>query len=182
MHKPGRRERQRRRCCTSLLNSRAVTRPTRQILRATEKLNYELFAVKVTGESLFEEWLSLETVAGLADKPAACDPDTARERPNLDQDYVPSPGEIRGPQKVLRICADRGLGIIAYVRGSATAAIRHRLAEAIAERDRSRTSFPFTLTTGTSSHEDYRVPMECERMPCEQAHPAGAPARRAAGQ
>lgn len=28
---------------------------------------------------------------------------------------------------------------------------------------------------GTNSHKDYRAPLECERMPLEQAHPAGAP-------
>lgn len=75
---------------------------------------YELFVATVTAESLYEEWLSPETVAGMADKLAACDPDTARERLDLDEDFVPSPGEIGNLQKLFRICANRGLGIIAW--------------------------------------------------------------------
>ena len=75
---------------------------------------YELFVAQVTGESLFEEWLPPETVAGMAEKLAACDPDTARERLDLDEDFVPSPSEIRDLQKLFRICAERGLGIIAW--------------------------------------------------------------------
>ena len=75
---------------------------------------YVLFVTEVTGESLFEEWLPPETVAAMADKLAACDPDTARERVDLDEDFVPSPGEIRDLQKLFRVCADRGLGIIAW--------------------------------------------------------------------
>ena len=55
-----------------------------------------------------------ETVAAMADKLAACDPDTVRERLDLDEDFVPAPGEIRDLQRLFRICADRGLGIIAW--------------------------------------------------------------------
>ena len=75
---------------------------------------YAMFVTEVTGESLFEEWLPPETVAVMADKLAACDPDTARGQLDLDEDFVPSPGEIRDLQKLFRICADRGLGIIAW--------------------------------------------------------------------
>ena len=75
---------------------------------------YELFVEQVTAQSLFEEWLSPETVVQMADKLAACNPDTAREQFDVDEDFVPSPGEIRDLQKLFRICADRGLGIIAW--------------------------------------------------------------------
>jgi hypothetical protein len=75
---------------------------------------YAIFVSEVTDESLFDEWLSPETVAEMADKLAQCDPDTARERLGLDEDFVPSPGEIRDLQKLFRICADRGLGIIGW--------------------------------------------------------------------
>jgi hypothetical protein len=75
---------------------------------------YATFVTEVTGESLFEEWLAPETVARMADSLAACDPDTAHERPDLDSDFVPSPGEIRDLQTLFRICADLGLGIIAW--------------------------------------------------------------------
>jgi hypothetical protein len=50
----------------------------------------------------------------------------------------------------------------------------------LGERERSRTSFPFVRSTDTNRHEDYRAPLECERMPWEQAHLAGvsdAPSR-----
>ncbi len=50
----------------------------------------------------------------MADKLAECDPDTVCERLDLDEYSTPSPGEIRDLQKLFRICADRGLGIIAW--------------------------------------------------------------------
>jgi len=75
---------------------------------------YDMFVLKVTGVSLYEEWLPPETIAEMADKLALCDPDTAREQLDLDGDFVPSPGEIRDLQKLFRICAERGLGIIAW--------------------------------------------------------------------
>ena len=74
---------------------------------------YELFVAEVTGESLYQEWLPPKTVAEMADKLAACEADMARETLDLDEDFVPGPGEIRGLQTLFRICADRGLGIIA---------------------------------------------------------------------
>lgn len=73
---------------------------------------YEVFVAHVTGKSLAEEWLPSATLATMADKLAACDPDTARERLELDADFVPSLGEILSLQELFRICADRGLGII----------------------------------------------------------------------
>jgi hypothetical protein len=75
---------------------------------------YVDFVAAVTGESLFQDWLPPDVVAAMADKLVPCDADGARERLNLDADFVPSPGEIRGLQKLFRICADRGLGIIAW--------------------------------------------------------------------
>jgi len=75
---------------------------------------YQLFVAAVTGESLYQEWLPPETVADMAGKLEACDPDTARERLDLDTDFIPTPGEIRSLRKLFRLCADRGLGIIAW--------------------------------------------------------------------
>lgn len=75
---------------------------------------YERFVSAVTGESLYQEWLPPETVAEMADRLGACDPDTARERLDLDADFIPSPSEIRGLRTLFRICADRGLGILAW--------------------------------------------------------------------
>ena len=75
---------------------------------------YAHLVAAVTGESLFQDWLPPDVVAAMADKLAACDADRARIRPDLDSDFVPSPGEVRDLQKLFRICADRGLGIIAW--------------------------------------------------------------------
>ena len=75
---------------------------------------YELFVAAVTGASLYEEWLPPETVAEMADRLDAFDPDTDRERLDLYSDFVPSPDEIRRLQKFFRVCADRRLGIIAW--------------------------------------------------------------------
>lgn len=74
----------------------------------------EIFVREITEQSLYQEWLPPETVAQMADKLAQCDPDTAREQLDLDKDFTPSPGEIRDLQKLFRICARRGLGIIAW--------------------------------------------------------------------
>ena len=76
---------------------------------------YSWFVQEVTGESLYEEWLPPETLAEMADKLAACDPDTVCDGLDLDEYSTPSPGEVRDLQKLFRICADRGLGIIAWV-------------------------------------------------------------------
>jgi hypothetical protein len=75
---------------------------------------YAIFVSEVTGESLYQEWLPPETVAEMAGKLAECDPDGAREQLDLDEDFVPSPGEIRYLQRLFRLCAERGLGIIAW--------------------------------------------------------------------
>ena len=75
---------------------------------------YTVFVTEITGESLSEEWLPPETVAGMAEKLAACDPDTARQRLGLDEHDVPSRGEIRDLQRFFRLCADRGLGLIGW--------------------------------------------------------------------
>jgi hypothetical protein len=75
---------------------------------------YAQFVSAVTGESLYEEWLAPRTVAEMADKLAGCDPESAEQGLDLYPDFIPSPGEIRDLQKLFRICADRGLGLIAW--------------------------------------------------------------------
>ena len=74
---------------------------------------YSWFVEEVTGESLYQEWLPPETVAEMADKLAACDPDTVCDG-STSTTTPRRPGEIRDLQKLFRICADRGLGIIAW--------------------------------------------------------------------
>jgi hypothetical protein len=75
---------------------------------------YDDFVLEVTEESLYQEWLPPGTVAEMADKLAACDPDTIGEQLDLGERSTPSPSEIRDLQKLFRLCADRGLGIIAW--------------------------------------------------------------------
>ena len=75
---------------------------------------YLFFVMEVTEEWLGAEWLPPATVAEMAAKLASCDPDTAADRPDLDQRDVPSPGEIRDLQRFFRICAERGLGLIGW--------------------------------------------------------------------
>lgn len=75
---------------------------------------YARFVSAVTGESLYEEWLAPRTVADMADKLAVYDPESTEQSPDLDPDSLPSPSEIRNLQKLFRVCADRGLGIIGW--------------------------------------------------------------------
>jgi hypothetical protein len=75
---------------------------------------YELFVVAVTGESLYQDWLPPKTVAAMAASLDTCDPDTVGEHLDLDPDFIPSPGEIRDLRRLFHLCADRGLGIIAW--------------------------------------------------------------------
>ncbi len=75
---------------------------------------YDLFVLEVTGESLYQEWLPPETLAEMADKLTACDPDTVGAQLDLGEHFTPSPDEIRQLRRLFRLCADRGLGIIAW--------------------------------------------------------------------
>ncbi len=75
---------------------------------------YDMFVLEVTGVSLYQEWIPPETLAEMADELTACDPDTIGEQIDLGEHFTPTPGEIRELRKLFRICADRGLGIIAW--------------------------------------------------------------------
>jgi hypothetical protein len=75
---------------------------------------YDFLVAEVTGESLYEPWLPPETLGEMADKLAECDPETVGERLDLGERFTPSPGEIRDLTRLLRLCADRGLGLIAW--------------------------------------------------------------------
>ena len=75
---------------------------------------YSLFVLKVTGVSLYEEWLPPETISEMADALAKVDPETIGEQLDLGEYSTPSPGEVRSLQELFRLCAERGLGIIAW--------------------------------------------------------------------
>jgi hypothetical protein len=75
---------------------------------------YDLFVLEATGESLYQEWLSPETLAEMAEKLTDCDPETVCEQLDLGERSTPSPDEIRDLRRLFRICANRGLGLIAW--------------------------------------------------------------------
>ena len=75
---------------------------------------YDMFVLKVTGVSLYEDWLPPETISEMADGLAKVDPETIGEQLALSEYFTPSPGEVRNLQKLFRLCAERGLGIIAW--------------------------------------------------------------------
>jgi len=75
---------------------------------------YDMFVLKVTGVSLYEEWLPPETISEMADALAKVDPETIGEQLDLGEYFTPSPGEVRNLQKLFRLCAERGLGITAW--------------------------------------------------------------------
>lgn len=75
---------------------------------------YAVFVEAVTGESLYRDWLPPETVAVMAAELDACDPDTVSERLGVDPRFVPARGEIDDLRKLFRLCAERGLGIVAW--------------------------------------------------------------------
>ena len=73
-----------------------------------------MLVLEVTGESLTREWLPPETLAEMADRLDECDPETVGEDFDLGERWTPSPGEIRDLRRLFRICAERGLGLIAW--------------------------------------------------------------------
>jgi hypothetical protein len=75
---------------------------------------YDRFVSEVTGVSLYQEWIPPEEVGEMADALAAVDPETINEQLELSDYDAVSPGEIHDLQKLFRLCADRGLGIIAW--------------------------------------------------------------------
>jgi hypothetical protein len=69
---------------------------------------------RVSGESLYQEWIPPETVREIAEAFERCDPQ-AVERDMVGEVYETTAGEIRGLTAFFRICADRGLGLVAWM-------------------------------------------------------------------
>ena len=61
---------------------------------------YDMFVGEITGVSLYQEWIPPETIAEMADALAKVDPETIGAQLDL--------------QKLFLLCADRGLGLIAW--------------------------------------------------------------------
>ncbi len=67
----------------------------------------------VSGVSLYEEWIPPEVVRAMAETFDRCDPE-AVEREMAGRIYETSALEVRQLRTFFRICADRGLGLIAW--------------------------------------------------------------------
>ena len=66
---------------------------------------------RVAGVNLGEEWISPEGVARMAEAFEACDPGAVACASEGDH-YPVSADEVRALRRVLRLCADRGLGLV----------------------------------------------------------------------
>ena len=75
---------------------------------------YSTFVGEITGVSLYQEWIPPETLAEMADALAKVDPETIGAQLDLGEHSTPSPGEVYDLQRLFRLCADRGLGLIAW--------------------------------------------------------------------
>lgn len=65
----------------------------------------------VAGVCLTMEWITPEEVAEMAAAFEACDPDEVSQATE-DNHYPATADEVRSLRKLLRICADRGLGLV----------------------------------------------------------------------
>ena len=68
---------------------------------------------RVTGESLYQEWIPPETVRAMAEAFARCDPE-AVEQEVAHEVHATTASEIRSLAAFLRVCADRGLGLAGW--------------------------------------------------------------------
>lgn len=69
---------------------------------------------RVTGATLMEEWIPPEEVVRMAEVFEACDPEAVSQA--CRDDYYPvSTAEVRALRKLLRICANRGLGLVGSI-------------------------------------------------------------------
>jgi hypothetical protein len=67
----------------------------------------------VSGVSLYEEWIPPDTVRAMAEAFDLCDPE-AVESEMAGGVYATSAVEVRELRRFFRICADRGLGLVAW--------------------------------------------------------------------
>jgi hypothetical protein len=68
---------------------------------------------RVSGVSLYEEWIPPETVREMADAFARCDPE-AVAREMTGEVHAPTAGEVATLGAFFRLCADRGLGLTGW--------------------------------------------------------------------
>lgn len=68
---------------------------------------------RVTGVSLYQEWIPPETVRTMAEAFARCDPE-AVARALADEVHSPTVSEVRSLGTFFRVCAERGLGLTGW--------------------------------------------------------------------
>ena len=68
---------------------------------------------RVSGESLYQEWIPPETVRAMADAFARCDPDAVAEE-MAGEVHATTATEVRYLGAFFRVCADRGLGLVGW--------------------------------------------------------------------
>jgi hypothetical protein len=74
---------------------------------------YAAVVERVAGVSLYDEWIPPGTVREMARAFAACDPE-AVAREMAGEVGATTSAEIRALGRFLRICADRGLGLVGW--------------------------------------------------------------------
>lgn len=74
---------------------------------------YDEVVRHITGVSLYELWIPPETVREMADAFDRCDPERVAEE-SEELSYAASSFEIVELRRFLRICADRGLGLVGW--------------------------------------------------------------------
>ncbi|MEA3440287.1 MAG: hypothetical protein U9R58_08395, partial [Chloroflexota bacterium] len=72
---------------------------------------YSILIYEITGESLFQEWISPETVRKMYTALAECDPQQAIDESDA-WDRIPE--EIVDLRKFFKVCAERGLGLVGW--------------------------------------------------------------------
>jgi hypothetical protein len=68
---------------------------------------------RVSGVSLYQEWIPPETVREMADAFARCDPEAVAREMSGDV-HAPTAGEVSSLGTFFRVCADRGLGLTGW--------------------------------------------------------------------
>lgn len=74
---------------------------------------YDNLITSITGVSLYNDWIPPETVRRMSEMLDRYDPEEVKNDSN-DRHYKNTPNEVRMLQKFFRICAERGIGIVAW--------------------------------------------------------------------
>lgn len=75
---------------------------------------YDDAVTHVSGVSLYQDWIGPEEVREVADAFARCDPEAVQGE-LAGEVYATTAAEIRELARFFKLCADRGLGLVAWV-------------------------------------------------------------------